>query len=721
MSLVFQGVDLKRYLKSFQLAGGGGWQVLVWVEGRARLASHPAEVTQLVARIRATGIDLLPDAEVSLCDEQGVIWLMPIRDHLGTTLASVVVASDAVAFDDRWLESVRQITWFLEHDTRVNLELAEMADELNRRHEELNLIYSTNNDKDEDQDEQEALQEMLDHIRDHMDAELVLLSVPERRVWVSSIGDVGRPFLERLTSADAESVTSRWMQAHGEPLVINAPNDEVAQEIGFSPPFRTIVVPVRDEREDMIGGLAFCRSFDKPRLTNSDKNLLMTLGARISKLIQTHFDSLTGLPRRGRFERLLKRAMHEKEGRSGRVTLVHINVDGLSALNEHFGVLAGDGALRVVASQLLKAARKSDIVGRIGGDEFGLALIGCSERVAMRKLHMLQDNLARQPYIAGRARQILRFSAGVVETDPATSHMEAMTKAKVVCNIAKERGGNTIEAYGSTEQRVSQRKEEVRILNDLRRAAEDDRFVLYAQEIRATGGDDPSPHFEVLVRMLDEDGGIVPPNDFIPIAEKHNMMPMLDRWVVAHALDAVRASGVLDRFPGTVVSVNLSGQSFTSGGVVEELERIIRDTSVPPANICFEVTETAAIADMAAAELHIRRIRKLGCRFALDDFGAGLSSFSYLRALPVDYVKIDGSFVKDMCRDRTAAVMVEAIHNVSASMGLKTVAEYVEDEQILIALQSLGVNFAQGYGIGRPMPLEEFLASCVATPVRAHG
>ncbi len=718
---LFQGVELKVHLEQFRYIGAGDWDVLVVANGRISGSTRPESADELFRMVENLGLLQLPEQSVSHERGTGTLRVVPVKDHLKQAVACVVVSGQTNRFDDKSIQAMQLVIENIARDMRLNLELAEMAEELNRRHEELNLIYSTNDAVETGGDDEAGLQLIVDHVLEHMEADLVLLSVPSRKLWTLASSTTGDPFTHSSSLKKAEEQVLDWLRRHGEPLVVNSPADIESEGLTGVLPLRTLVVPVHDDKDEIIGGLALCRVYEHPRLVNSDKNLLLTLSTRVSKLIQGSFDSLTGLPRRPSFEIRLNRAIQSLESHRGQHALIHLNVDGLGAINEQYGVLAGDGALQVVGEQLAALGRLRDVSSRLGGDDFALLLIDCDEAIAVRKAKLLQDSLARKPFMAGKARHILRISAGVVEVHANMTAVEVMTKASVVCSIAKESGGNSVEAFGNALGKVSAKREEMRVLTKLRRALEEDRFVLYAQEILPLIRHESAPHFEVLIRLFDDAGKMVPPVEFIPIAEKHHIMPAIDRWVIRRTLGQLRESRVLEQYPGTVCSINLSGQSLAAGGVLEELERLIREQLVPPENLCFEVTETAAIADLAAAQLHINRVRRLGCRFALDDFGAGLSSFSYLRSLPLDYVKIDGSFVRDICRDDTARVMVTAIHNVGKSMGLQTVAEYVEDDAIIDALRVIGVDFGQGYGIGKPMPMNDFLAAYSMRQQKKHG
>ena len=531
MSGKFQGVDLKVHLEHFRCIDAGQWEVLIIADGRVCGCSRPESVDELFQTAKQLGLIELSEQSYSRDDESHTWWVEPVKDHLKKTVASVVVRGPTTSFGASALHAMQLVVDNLAREMRLNLELADMADELNRRHEELNLIYSTNDATANDGDDEAGLQLIVDHVLEHMEADLVLLSVPSRKLWTLANSAAAMPFVNSSVLKQADSKVLDWLRRHGVPLVVNS-RSEAVSEVYDLLQLRSLVVPIYDDKDEIIGGLALCRVKERPRLVNSDKNLLLTLSTRVSKLIQGSFDSLTGLPRRSSFEFRLNRAIQDLDSRRGRHALIHLNVDGLGAINEQYGVLAGDSALQVVGEQLAALGRVRDVSSRLGGDEFAVLLVDCDEAVAVRKAKLLQDSLARRAFMVGKARHILRISAGIVEVHSGMTAVEALTKASVVCSIAKESGGNCVEAFGKALGKVSAKREEMRVLTEVRRALEEDRFVLYAQEISPLLQREDAPHFEVLIRLFDDDGKMVPPIEFIPIAEKHNIMPAIDRWVI---------------------------------------------------------------------------------------------------------------------------------------------------------------------------------------------
>lgn len=274
---------------------------------------------------------------------------------------------------------------------------------------------------------------------------------------------------------------------------------------------------------------------------------------------------------------------------------------------------------------------------------------------------------------------------------------------------AKERGRNQIQVFKLDDSDLLRRREQITWVSKTQSALRNNQLVVYAQRIQPIIPNQQLPHFEILIRMLDEEGKIIAPGYFLPAAEAFYLMPKLDRWVIQHTFELLSAQQQQNSQPSCEVSINLSGQSLTDSALFGFITGLFNRFSIDPKLICFEVTETAAVANLEEAQAFIKQLRSLGCSFSLDDFGSGLSSFAYLKSLEVDYLKIDGMFVKNITEDPVSLSMVSAINQVGHSMQLKTIAEYVENESILQCLKDLGVDYAQGYLINKPQPFAEQL------------
>lgn len=421
---------------------------------------------------------------------------------------------------------------------------------------------------------------------------------------------------------------------------------------------------------------------------------------------QASHDALTGLINRREFEHHLSSLSADAIAEHRQHALLYLDLDQFKIINDTCGHAAGDELLRQLTVLLQARVRANDVLARLGGDEFGVLLERCPLAQAQKVAEELIETVKNFHFCWGDKIFTIGASIGLVAiTDTSLDWASLLSHADTACYLAKERGRNRVQAYHADDAELAQRHNEMHWVGRIAKACEEDRFRLYFQPIVpvSTAGMG-LPHFEILVRMLDEDGKLVVPGVFIPAAERYNLMLTLDRWVVSNALNwlAVHTGTPM------VCAINLSGQSMGDERFLAFVIAKIRDTGVAPGNICFEITETAAIANLTRAVHFIGELKALGCRFSLDDFGAGLSSFAYLKNLPVDYLKIDGSFVKDMEHNETSQAMVEAINNIGHTMKIQTIAEFVENQAIFDRLQAIGVDFAQGYLIAKPAPLDDF-------------
>ena len=359
--------------------------------------------------------------------------------------------------------------------------------------------------------------------------------------------------------------------------------------------------------------------------------------------------------------------------------------------------------LRELARLIKSKVREADVVGRLGGDEFGVLLTDCTLDTARQVATGLRDAIQSYQFIWDDRRFDVGVSIGVVPVQAGLSTaVGVLSSADVACYVAKDRGRNQIHVHESGDFETARRRGEMQWSTQVVAALRENRFVLYHQHIVPIAAANDTGHAEVLVRMLDSDGAVISPGKFLGAAERYRHMMELDRYVIARVLDFM-ASYPED--PHRHLSVNLSGQSLSSMEFLETIKGMLLRSRVDLSRLCFEVTETAAVANWHHALGFMGELRALGCKLALDDFGSGLSSFAYLKSLPVDYLKIDGAFVRNMGRDPNDRAIVAAIQNLAELFGLKTIAEFVEDEAIVALLREIGVDYGQGYVFHRPEPM----------------
>lgn len=445
--------------------------------------------------------------------------------------------------------------------------------------------------------------------------------------------------------------------------------------------------PIRNVRDEIIGVVLVFHDVTEARLIAAEMTHLAS------------HDSLTGLINRRGFEQRLDAAL-KRNGQHPRETAVlFMDLDQFKVVNDTCGHAAGDELLRQLAVIFRKRLRSADTLARLGGDEFGILLENCSADAALRIAEGLQQAITHFPFIWEERTFRVGASIGMVWLeDDFTTRAEILRQADAACYLAKDRGRNRIHVYQSGDRHRTQRRGEMGWIARIHQALEENRFVLCRQaSVSLTAV--KTPHFETLLRMLEPDGRHVPPMTFIPSAERYGLMPEIDRWVINAALTKLGANP-----DHSMCFINLSGASVGDDTLADYVRSKVEQTGVCAADLCFEITETAAIANLSHAESMIRDIKRLGCRFALDDFGSGMSSFTYLKHLPVDYLKIDGTFVRHMDKDRIDRAMVEAINNIGHVMGIETIAEYVENQATVELLAGMGVDYAQGFWIEKPRP-----------------
>lgn len=422
---------------------------------------------------------------------------------------------------------------------------------------------------------------------------------------------------------------------------------------------------------------------------------------------QSH-DVLTGLINRRTFEQRLEHLLKKSASDGGEHILCYMDLDHFKVINDTYGHMAGDNLLRRLGLYLQKHLSKRDTFGYLGGDEFGILLEECSLDKAKRVFEIIQQALQDFEFDWQGKKFGVSASIGVIPINKAyTNISEVMSMADIACYSAKETGRNQIHVYNSNNGSVANRHKEMRWVEGINQAIQEDRFYLYFQPISGINGNAVNKHFELLLRLKDEKGGIVAPGNFLPAAERYYLSEKIDRWVIATALTWLETYST-SILPNQRIGINLSGQSIASSALLDFFVRELKQKHVSARAIYIEITESAVVANLKQAITFIETLKDLGCQFALDDFGKGVSSFNYLKILPVDFLKIDGAFVKDMKQNNTDYVMVKAINEVGKSMGKMTIAECVENINIMPYLEELKVDYAQGYAIAVPKPLTEF-------------
>lgn len=495
-------------------------------------------------------------------------------------------------------------------------------------------------------------------------------------------------FTDATTKIKLDSPVLRCLNKEG---VIISEHIHAVRKDGTHFAVKLTVSPMRDH-EAVIRGVV---------MVMHDVSEMWKMAQQLS--YQATHDSLTGLINRREFDQQLSHALQRCMKTSCQHTLCYMDLDQFKIVNDTCGHTAGDRLLKQLSQVLVSHVRENDIFARLGGDEFGLLLENCPLDKAEPIVEKIRKTVKEFRFAWEEKNFELGVSIGMVPvTSDSASVTELLSEADAACYVAKNLGRNRVHKYQYGDSELVKHKSEMQWVNRIQQALQDGRLISYCQFIKPLNSDDPS-YAEILVRMMDEKGEIVLPGAFIPAAERFHLMSKIDRWVIRDVF--YHLSGITQA--DMHYTINLSGQSVGDQKVLQHIIDSMEEYGINPKHICFEITETAAVANLDSARVFIDQLHELGCEFALDDFGSGLSSFAYLKNLNVDFLKIDGSFVRDIDQDPVDYAMVASINRIGHLMGIKTIAEFVEDKVILERLKEIGVDYVQGFNVDVPKPLSE--------------
>ena len=547
---------------------------------------------------------------------------------------------------------------------------------------------------------------------------LALSSLAEAIITTDAQGRISylNPAAERMTGSTAEQAAGRTLEdlvglvdemdrrllsdpvrqalTSGAPVNLSRRALLLSRTNGSERSIELSASPIRNEAKEVIGAA----------LLLHDVTELRGLARQMS--YQATHDALTGLVNRREFERRLEEATESGHRGEGQHVLCYLDLDRFKVVNDTSGHLAGDSMLREVAKVLRDAVRDSDTVARLGGDEFGVLLIGCP----LDKARQIADDVCRA---VGDYRFVWKdkifnigVSIGLVEISRESGTLEELlAAADSACYVAKKQGSGRVAVYSARDEALARHTGEIQWLQRLQSALKENRFQLYHQPIVAAyGNDGTGPAMEVLVRLQDEAGHEVPPSEFVRAAERYRLMGLVDRWVVQTTLAAL-GRGAIQIPDHRGVAINISGETLGDLQFLEFVVECLDSTGVAPAQICFEISESAVVANLDHARRFVGVLHGMGCQFALDDFGSGVGSFSNLKNLPMDYLKIDGSFMRNLAADSVNQAMVTAMIKLARTLNFKVIAEQVEDAAALETVRRMGVDYVQGFAVGRPQLL----------------
>jgi diguanylate cyclase (GGDEF)-like protein len=600
----------------------------------------------------------------------------------------------------------------LRRELAAQYNIGDLQRNLSLRDRDLELLLGGTPEDASHADSADDLAQLVQGCVDHLGCSVGALLIPDKNIAVCRTGRETPPREGTSVLTRVHRPLLAWTQLHRQTLAANQPSEAAA--IG-PVPYKLLSCPVMHGAQRVLGLLALFKPPSAPDFDLRQVRIVELLARRVAYILLNAYDPTTGLLTRPAFEKRVQSVLEQSPGRSH--CIVYVDIDRLHVLNENLGMHVGDEVILRVADVIRRGLPPRMVAARISGDRYAVFLADTSTDSAQTLAENLRDAMARLDYVVGSQAVEVSASFGVAQVGEGRQPLaHALAAAEIACKAAKDRGRDRVEIYEDADQSIVRRYTDVTLVGALRGALAEDRFRLEAQTIVPLNGAATGPKFELLLRMTDEDGQSISPERFFSAAERYQLAPAIDRWVIGRVLATLGANVAELTARRACFAVNISGQSLGDPEFGAFLEEALRKSGLPPTLLAFELTETAAVANIVRAEALMRRLREFGCDVALDDFGRGLSSLGYLKALPVTFLKIDGSLVRDVVSDERSQAMLSAIVRLAGAMGLKTVAECVESDEIRSITRSLGVEYGQGFAIGRPAPMDQVIqALCGAT------
>jgi diguanylate cyclase (GGDEF)-like protein len=685
-----------------------GFANLVWSSDEGNLADAPEIVTETISNALAEGSEFA--GIVRTLDADRVVYSFAIRGEQIELLGvvSMIARLTGKQTEARPLNYVRPLIQpaleCLRREMLLRLQLGSREQDLGGRERDLSLMLEMSS-QSTSQNDTDEFGLILKTGLDHMNCALAALWVPEKAV-VLTLTRSGQPMAPEALQR-AEQHLMAWMLLQQRTIVVNRISKVVANGAA---PYKILACPVRHPSGRVMGVLAL---FNPPSADDFDSHqtrIAELLAKKATVIIQSHYDSSTGLMTRHAFERQAAVLLSAAESPLTHCIL-YLDIDRLHLINETFGMHVGDDVIALVAECVAKTLPRGALSARISGDRLAALVPNVGMDAAATVAENIRAAVAAVAPRAGQGSFEVSASVGVApigRSENALAH--ALATAEIACKAAKDRGRNRVEVFQDSDQSIIRRHTDILVIGQLRDALDSDRFRLDAQPILPLRGNYGRPRFELLIRMLGDQGEIIPPAKFLSSAERYQLMPSIDRWVVRRACELLGAHHKSRSEESSRFAVNLSGQSLQDESFLQFVIDEIEKSGLPPNVLCFELTETATIGNLAKAQDFMRTLQNLGCQFALDDFGTGVSSLAYLKDLSVNYLKIDGSFVRDSVQNARSDSMIKAIAQLAKVMCMETIAEYVETDNLRVKMTELGVDYGQGFAMGKSQPLEELLA-----------
>ena len=683
-----------------------GFANLVWASDEWDLADEPHIVKEAIANALSDSAEYA--GIVRTLDADRAVYSFAIRERIELLgVVSLIARLSGKQAQARPLQTVRQLVQpaleCLRRELSLRSKLGSRERDLDVRERDLDLMQEISSHQSAAASDADEFGLIMKTGLERMGCALAALWVPDKNIALS-LTRSGQPMSpESLLRAQQHLMA--WMQLQQRTIVVNHIS-KVATDVAA--PYKILACPVRHPSERVMGVLALFNPPSAPDFDLHQTRIAEALAKRATSIIQGQYDSSTGLMTRQAFERQASALL----GSTAAAThiILYLDIDRLHVINETFGMHVGDDVIVNVAECMAKSLPAGALSARISGDRLA-ALIPNSN---MDKAAIVAEKIrAAAAAIVPRAGQgpfevsVCLGVAPIGRSDNTLAH--ALATAEIACKAAKDRGRNRVEMFQDSDQSIIRRHTDIMVIGKLREALGNDSFRLDAQPILPLRGNYGRPRFELLIRMLGDRGEIIPPGKFLSAAERYQLMPTVDRWVVRRACELLGKHSASVGEDIARFAINLSGQSLQDDSFLQFVIDQIKASGLPPGVLCFELTETATIGNLVNAQNFMRSLQDIGCQFALDDFGTGVSSLAYLKDLSVNYLKIDGTFVRDAITNSRSESMIKAIAQLAKVMCMETIAEYVETDVLRARMADLGVDYGQGFAMGKAQPLEDLL------------
>jgi diguanylate cyclase (GGDEF)-like protein len=642
-------------------------------------------------------------------DDDRAVYSFAVRSERMELLGVVALQKPLTGArsEARSLSYVRQILQpafeCLRRELGLRVELGSSERDLGVRERDLSLMLEMSSNQTATGDAGE-FDLILKTALEHMGCALASLWVPDKNISMSMTRS-GHPMSEESLRRAKQHLLA-WIQLQQRTIIVNQ-TSKVAGEAAA--PFKILACPVRHPSERVMGVLALFNPASARDFDSYQTRLAELLAKKVTVIIQAQYDASTGLMTRPAFERQAA-SLLASTAEPEQHCILYLDIDRLHVINETFGMHVGDEVIASVAECMARCVVPPALSARISGDRLAALIPNAGMAAATAIAENIRAAAAAILPRAGQGSFEVSACIGVAPVGRSGNALaHALATAEIACKAAKDRGRNRVEVFQDSDHSIIRRHTDILIVGTLRDALAHDRFRLDAQPILPLRAGYGRPGFELLIRMLGERGEVILPGKFLPAAERYQLMPGIDRWVVTRACQLLSAHAARVGEETARFAINLSGQSLQDETFLPFVVDTIKNSGLSPTVLCFELTETATVGNLERAQCFLRTLQNLGCQFALDDFGTGVSSLSYLKDLSVNYLKIDGSFVRDSITNSRSESMIKAIAQLANAMSMETVAEYVETDSLRASMADLGVDYGQGFAMGKHQPLEQLL------------